>query len=1051
MQRKESGGADATVTAPPIVHETLSSAGQPLDPTTRAYFELRFGNDFSQVRIHTDSRAVESAHAVEALAYTIGNDIVLGAGQYRPGTTAGNNLLAHELTHVVQQAQAPLLARQVQRQTSAEAASDHGSDMPEDRAIGDQGLSQLDREHPEFSRQLADFSRRFWDLYELTQGPLILSGLIDATYHIQALSDYKYYLDMLRRQEQYMNQGDRYSPRNIHNWLEFAGGALGAVGPLMDLAAPGVSDDLQETESIREIRRMLPELDAELTGLQGASFIRAESEKIEAQKQAGRDEAVAEAARRETPEGRRDAAIDFTREYVKDEHKWWPNQNHSAAEIFAEQLGYYYIYEEQLSGADIRMALNALEAEDHDLLDRALFQGLLLEYLLLEGVTDLGVAELPRASGGGFYNGFNLTWLELLQRDPITTPGFSSPTPADIAQYELGLHWGALVGIGQGLYGAAMDLISWFQVKTYTDMYDLLVNNVWDEKWRFEQGQAFATALHTYIQDIADDGAFEIGQKFGQFIGMALVEILLGIISGAITKVVTKLLGLTRWGAALVKAAERVADAMPWVEPKVVDDDLIPDELPRAAALQGQREPATPSQNAPRNPEPHDSAPENLDPAGNSSGSIPLSDAELEASVAISSRKPNDVITPPEIANEVAYVDQHPELVEGGPTNRKAKIGDKSDHKIAKTASGCERQSEKPIKLPRCPIILEEQTKKPPAGEDAAAEPAEINEMDLAVGETAEGIGGDLTETLDAASNAPEDAATGAPDQSTASGQQANTPTSNAIVSAPAPTQSVTSYMRVQEEIRTLRDRLKEMENRLIDLNNLITREYLARRTNGTVFPAQVGSDSFEDLDEVIEEFNSLVDSNKRRGPETEMVVKHGRREGKKAEKIESGEITDLKAKIKDLESKRDKVPDNVKDRLRDKSPGKTLREKFRIDSGGEDKVFGGQAPTGISPDHIVPFSEIIKMDGFSVLDEEQMVEVLNWEENLIAMDSDKNSTRGHKRWQEWQFDAYSLFDASVSHQDRLKKIAEMIAKENDLRPKIQKMIHDLVNEKLGK
>jgi hypothetical protein len=64
--------------------------------------EPRFGRDFSQVRVHTDARAAESAQAVNAFAYTVGQDIVFGAGQYRSGT-AGNQLLAHELTHVVQQ------------------------------------------------------------------------------------------------------------------------------------------------------------------------------------------------------------------------------------------------------------------------------------------------------------------------------------------------------------------------------------------------------------------------------------------------------------------------------------------------------------------------------------------------------------------------------------------------------------------------------------------------------------------------------------------------------------------------------------------------------------------------------------------------------------------------------------------------------------------------------------------------------------------------------------------------------------------------------------
>ena len=90
-------------TVPPIIHEVLSSPGQPLNATTRAFMEPRFGHDFSQVSVHTEARAAESARAVNALAYTVGRDIVFGTGQYVPGTRKGRRLLAHELTHVVQQ------------------------------------------------------------------------------------------------------------------------------------------------------------------------------------------------------------------------------------------------------------------------------------------------------------------------------------------------------------------------------------------------------------------------------------------------------------------------------------------------------------------------------------------------------------------------------------------------------------------------------------------------------------------------------------------------------------------------------------------------------------------------------------------------------------------------------------------------------------------------------------------------------------------------------------------------------------------------------------
>jgi outer membrane protein OmpA-like peptidoglycan-associated protein len=91
--------------APAIVHEVLGSPGRPLDPSTSQFMESRFGHDFSQVRVHTDDRAAESARAVSARAYTVGRNIAFGAGQYAPGTMAGDRLMAHELAHILQQAE----------------------------------------------------------------------------------------------------------------------------------------------------------------------------------------------------------------------------------------------------------------------------------------------------------------------------------------------------------------------------------------------------------------------------------------------------------------------------------------------------------------------------------------------------------------------------------------------------------------------------------------------------------------------------------------------------------------------------------------------------------------------------------------------------------------------------------------------------------------------------------------------------------------------------------------------------------------------------------
>ena len=166
LQRRSASQAE-TPEVPPIVYDVLRSPGQPLDAGTRTFMESRFGHDFShvqihttlpqepqtkltvgssrdiheqeaeqvadavlqvrtpqasntgpgigydfsQVRVHTDAKAADSARAVNALAYTVGRDIVFGAGQYAPSSKEGQRLLAHELTHTIQQQNSQSLQR----------------------------------------------------------------------------------------------------------------------------------------------------------------------------------------------------------------------------------------------------------------------------------------------------------------------------------------------------------------------------------------------------------------------------------------------------------------------------------------------------------------------------------------------------------------------------------------------------------------------------------------------------------------------------------------------------------------------------------------------------------------------------------------------------------------------------------------------------------------------------------------------------------------------------------------------------------------------------
>ncbi len=115
LHRKPRPGGEQAPTIPPAQEAqvvALREGGLPLSKSVRAFFEPRFGRDFSDVRIHAGQAAAETVGAINALAYTAGNHIVFGAGQYAPHTDAGKRLLAHELAHTIQQGSA---ASSVQR------------------------------------------------------------------------------------------------------------------------------------------------------------------------------------------------------------------------------------------------------------------------------------------------------------------------------------------------------------------------------------------------------------------------------------------------------------------------------------------------------------------------------------------------------------------------------------------------------------------------------------------------------------------------------------------------------------------------------------------------------------------------------------------------------------------------------------------------------------------------------------------------------------------------------------------------------------------------
>jgi hypothetical protein len=110
----------------------MSGTGRPLEPSAREFLESRFGHRFEEVRIHTDQRSADVSRSIGARAFTVGHDIAFAPGEYQPSTTAGRRLLAHELTHVVQQARMrPHVSDDVQRDLATEPPAGPVEDQPD--------------------------------------------------------------------------------------------------------------------------------------------------------------------------------------------------------------------------------------------------------------------------------------------------------------------------------------------------------------------------------------------------------------------------------------------------------------------------------------------------------------------------------------------------------------------------------------------------------------------------------------------------------------------------------------------------------------------------------------------------------------------------------------------------------------------------------------------------------------------------------------------------------------------------------------------------------
>lgn len=170
LQRKAADGGGPEQ-APSIVHEVLRTHGQPLDPPTRGFMEARFGHDFSRVRVHTDAKSSESARAVNALAYTVGHQVVFGVDQYAPQSIRGQKLIAHELAHTIQQGD-HFSEPEVSRANEADDAAEIEADRASEEALSRRAVTVEPDSPKVLARQVdPDLKKQIKDLTRGPQGP----------------------------------------------------------------------------------------------------------------------------------------------------------------------------------------------------------------------------------------------------------------------------------------------------------------------------------------------------------------------------------------------------------------------------------------------------------------------------------------------------------------------------------------------------------------------------------------------------------------------------------------------------------------------------------------------------------------------------------------------------------------------------------------------------------------------------------------------------------------------------------------------------------------
>lgn len=602
LQRAPSGiGGDlAGQAAPPIVHEVLREPGVPLDVTTRARMEAAFSGrltsapvyaasgmgaqgrleinhphdcyeqqadqiaadvvrssyqnplahlqtaahvDFSRVRVHTGDKASQSARAVQARAFTVGHDIVFDLEQYAAHHLNGRLLLAHELTHVIQQ-NSGLGASSVMRQEAvaeppASGQTQESQPPPEvSSAAGQQQVRfdsrWLESEDPRAFRMIQFFVREVRRLAEEINGELIPRGISARPLEIQAINHYfDYWTEISSAQE--------LSPRNLAVLIHKAQTALRVFDTVMDRASQRVGTAPGELLRLRDQTRDLigyADQIKQTPALQnGIQVLENERQTVDRQR-------------------RIEQAVDFIQQYV--ERHWESGMSDQAGRLHGLVVAQRLVQQYHLNREQIHEVLDTLRDRSPALLEKALFRGGTVRSLLGMGI---GGLQAYRARGEGFFAGVQRAGAESRMADPLRYRQFSTAETLEAVGWAI---LGTFEGIGNAIINNVTGIISIFTAEFWTGIRDFFTNFlptfIDNEVIRFEMGQMVGQASVQEERRLATADPDEFGRTVGNIFGQALVEIVLSFIGlGWVLRAVRASPRLMRIAAPLARLAQRVA------------------------------------------------------------------------------------------------------------------------------------------------------------------------------------------------------------------------------------------------------------------------------------------------------------------------------------------------------------------------------------------------------------------------------------------------------------------------------------------------------------